>query len=279
MRNVSLKAEGGARFGPNGEMHILGGAFVPDGAFNKEIRDACKKSDQIAIEAVVATSRIPQFGPARIISLSRSPSKRNFTLGQENDRLVLRLQTSNTNRNGMDFTLAPIAAGTPYHVLVTYKPGLLVCYLNGKIASQTKFEKGSFDKWHGSSYSLIFGNEVGGVRPWEGYLDGVAIYDRFIDAEEAAKKFELARARIAKRPRIDRKIVKAEMLQKADSPPPEAITPYRRALVINRYKIKEANDSTFVNQTVQVAEWALLDAKVPASYEHAKPGKISRAES
>ena len=64
------------------------------------------------------------------------------------------------------------------------------------------------------------------------------------------------------------------MLQKADSPPPEAITPYRRALVINRYRIKEANDSTFVNQTVQVAEWALLDAKVPASYEHAKPGKI-----
>ena len=273
-RNVRLHAEGGARFGPNGEMHILGGAFVPDGAFNKEIRDACKKSDQIAIEAIVATSRIPQFGPARIISLSRDPSKRNFTLGQENDRLVLRLQTSNTNRNGMDFTLAPIAAGTPYHVLVTYKPGLLICYLNGKIASQTKFEKGSFDKWQGSSYSLIFGNEVGGVRPWEGYLDGVAIYGRFIDAEEAAKKFELARARIAKRPRIDRKIVKAEMLQKADSPPPEAITPYRRALVINRYRIKEANDSTFVNQTVQVAEWALLDAKVPASYEHAKPGKI-----
>jgi hypothetical protein len=112
-RNVRLHAEGGARFGPNGEMHILGGAFVPDGAFNKEIRDACKKSDQIAIEAIVATSRIPQFGPARIISLSRDPSKRNFTLGQENDRLVLRLQTSNTNRNGMDFTLATIAAGMP----------------------------------------------------------------------------------------------------------------------------------------------------------------------
>ena len=34
------------------------------------------------------------------------------------------------------------------------------------------------------------------------------------------------------------------MLQKADSPPPEAITPYRRALVVNRYKIKEAKDST-----------------------------------
>ena len=116
-RNVRLRAEGGARFGPNGEMHILGGAFVPDGAFNKEIRDACRKTGEIAIEAIVTTSRVPQFGPARIISLSRSPSKRNFTLGQEDDHLVLRLQTSNTSRNGMDFKLAPLEPGKPYHVL------------------------------------------------------------------------------------------------------------------------------------------------------------------
>ncbi len=273
-RNVRLRAEGGARFGPNGEMHILGGAFVPDGTFNKEIRDACRKTDELALEAIVTASRVPQFGPARIISLSRSPSKRNFTLGQEGDHLALRLQTSNTSRNGMDFRLAPLEPGKPYHVLVTYKPGLLVCYLDGKIASQTRFESGSFDKWHGGSYSLIFGNEVGGVRPWEGYLDGVAIYSQFVDPEEAARKFILASARISTRPRIDRKIVKAEMLQKADSPPPEAITPYRRALVVNRYKIKEARDSKLVNQTVQVAEWALLDAKVPSTYAQVKPGQI-----
>jgi hypothetical protein len=274
LREVRLKAEGGARFGPNGEMHILGGAFVPEGPYNKEIRDACKKSDQIAIEAIVTTSRVPQSGPARIVSLSRSPAKRNFTLGQEDNRLVLRLQTSHTSKNGMDFKLAPIEPGTPYHVLVAYKPGLLVCYLNGKIASQSNFERGSFDKWHGSSYSLIFGNEVGGVRPWEGYLDGVAIYDRFIEAAEAEKKFKLAGQRIAQRPKIDQKIVQAEMLQKADSPSPEAITPYRRALVINRYKIKQADDSELVNQTIQVAEWALLDAKVPPSYASVKPGEL-----
>jgi Concanavalin A-like lectin/glucanases superfamily len=273
-RDVHLKAEGGARFGPNGEMHILGGAFVPDGTFNKEIRDACKESDQIAIEAIVTTSRVPQFGPARIISLSRNSAKRNFTFGQDGDSLTLRLQTSNTSRNGMDFKLASIQAGIPYHVVVTYKRGLLVCYLNGKVASQTSFEKGSFDKWHGSSYSLIFGNEVGGVRPWEGYLDSVAIYGRFIDEQEAAKKFELAGARIAGRPRIERTIVKAEMLDKVDSPPVEAITPYRRALVINRYRVREANDSALVNQTVQVAEWALLDAKIPMSYARARPGEV-----
>jgi hypothetical protein len=273
-RSVRLQATGGARFGPNGEMHILGGAFIPDGTFNTEIRDECRKSGELAIEAVVKTSRVPQFGPARIISFSRNPAKRNFTLGQQDNHLVLRLQTSNTSRNGMDFKLAPIEPGKAYHVVVTYKSGLLVCYLNGKAVSQTNFENGTFKEWHGSSYTLIFGNEVGGVRPWEGYLDGVAIYSRFIEPGEAERKFKLANVRIAARPQIDRKIVRAEMLQKADSPSPEAITPYRRALVVNRYKIKEAQDAKLVNQTVQVAEWALLDAKVPATYAHATPGHV-----
>ena len=273
-RTVHLRPEGGARYGPNGEMHVLGGAFVPDGAFNKEIRDACKKTDELAIEAIVTPARVPQSGPARIISLSGSTSKRNFTLGQQDDFLVLRLQTSNTNRNGIDFKLAQLEPGKPHHVLVTYKSGLLVSYLNGKMTTKTDFERGSFDKWHGSSYSLIFGNEVGGGRPWEGYLDSVAIYSRFIDATEATKKFHLASARIAARPTIDRKIVKAEMIQKADSPPPEAIAPYRRALVINRYTIKEAKEAEWVNRTVHVAEWALLDAKVPSSYAQTAPGQI-----
>ena len=124
----------------------------------------------------------------------------------------------------------------------------------------------------------MFGNEVGGNRPWEGFLDSVSIYSRFVGPDEAASKFNLAKARIAARPRIDRKIVKAEMLQKAESPPPEAISPYRRALVINRYKVKEANDAELVNRTVQVAEWALLDAKIPSTYASAKPGEILKLD-
>jgi hypothetical protein len=147
-RNVRLTATGGARYGANGEMHILGGAFVPDGPFNKEIRDAYKTTGEIAIEAIVTTLRIPQYGPARIITLSRSHTKRNFTLGQQDDHLVFRLQTSKTSRNGMDFKLALLEANKPYHVLVTYRSGLLTCYLNGEIAKQTTLERGSFEDWH-----------------------------------------------------------------------------------------------------------------------------------
>ena len=76
-------------------------------------------------------------------------------------------------------------------------------------------------------------------------MNGIVIYNRFVGPEEAAKKFELVRARIAAWPKIDRQVVTAEMLEKADSPPPESDAPNLRALVINRYKIKESKSAHF----------------------------------
>ena len=275
-RSARLTARGGARWGPNGEMHIVQGGFVPDDSFAGEIREACKTTDQLAIEAVVTPARSPQGGPARIISFSKSIRKRNFTLGQEGDRLVLRLQTSETNRNGLDFNLAPLEAGRAHHVLVTYRPGRLVCYVDGRVASDTAFESGTFEDW--KEYELLFGKELGGNRHWDGYLENVAIFNRFIEPEEAERKYQAVSAKIAGRSPIPVRVVQAEMLTKDDAPPAADIAPYLRALAVNRYRIVESDDPALTGQTVQVAEWALLDAEVPAGYAAAQPGGLRTLE-
>ncbi len=235
------------------------------------------KTNQLAIEAIVTTARSPQKGPARIISFSKSISRRNFTLAQQDDGLVLRLQTSETDKNGIDFKLAPLEPGQPHHVLVTYQPGELICYVDGVLASESEFETGTFEDW--KEYSLLFGNEQsGGDRYWEGFLEAVAIYNRFVKPDEAKRKYLAAREIIARRQTIATSVVKAEMLTKDAPPAPEAIAPYRRALVVNRYKIKESADPGQIGQTVQVAEWALLDAAIPASYELAQIGALRTLE-
>ena len=177
-RSVRLKRRAARGSGRTGKCIFSAVRFVPDGAFNKEIRDACKKSDQIAIEAIVShVSRSSIWTRPNHQSCRGDPSKRNFTLGQENDRLVLRLQTSNTNRNGMDFKLAPIAGRHARTMcLVTYKPGLLVCYLNGKIASQTKLRKGIFRQMAGQQLFADLWKRsrrraaMGGLPGWGGHL-------------------------------------------------------------------------------------------------------------
>jgi len=49
----------------------------------------------------VRAARIDQSGPARIVTLSRNSTERNFTLGQEGDALEARLRTTKTSANGM----------------------------------------------------------------------------------------------------------------------------------------------------------------------------------
>jgi hypothetical protein len=97
-------------------MHILGGAFVPDGTFNKNSR--CLRVRPIAIEAIVTTWGFLNWTRTHHQS-SRNPAKRNFTFGQEGNALTLRLQTSNTSRNGMDFKWR-LSSRNSHHVLVTY---------------------------------------------------------------------------------------------------------------------------------------------------------------
>ena len=84
----------------------------------------------------------------------------------------------------------------------------------------------------------------------------------------------LAGARIATRPKIDRKIVKAEMLQKGRLAPAGGHYSVSQSAGHQSLQIKEAKDSKLVNQTVQVAEWALLDSKIPSTYAQVKPGQI-----
>ena len=271
-RSARLQSIGGARWGPHGEMHIVAGGYTLEESFAKEIRDACQETNQLSIEAIITTARSPQHGPARIISLSQSTRKRNFTLGQSGDRLMLRLQTSSTNRNGIDFDLAPLTPDKPHHVIVSYQPGLLVCYVDGKRVRETSLESGTFEDW--KTYKLLFGKEYGGQRQWEGFLDGVAIYNRFVGGKEAAKKFEAASSRLAERETMPVVKARAEMLSREDPPRPESIAPYRRALAVNSYLVKDSTDPGLVGRRIQVAEWVLLDGGVPAGYESTKPGTL-----
>ncbi len=261
---VRLLPKGGARFGPNGEMHLVQGSFEPERDFMADLRSQFRNSDQFSIEAIVQTARSPQTGPARIISFSRNTSRRNFTLGQDGDQLVLRLQTTETNRNGADFHLSPLLPGQPHHILVTYKSGSLACYVDGKRVSETNLAAGDLDDWR--AYELIFGSEHGNLRHWEGFIDGVAIYSRFIDSEEAKKKFTLAAERLSGREAIPETAVKAELLNHTPSPTPESIAPYRRALAVNRYRVRESSDPGLIGKEIQVAEWVLLDGQPPRSY-------------
>ncbi len=54
----------------------------------------------MTIEAWVKPANTTQSGPARIVTLSRDPGSRNFTLGQKAGAYEVRFRTTSTSANG-----------------------------------------------------------------------------------------------------------------------------------------------------------------------------------
>ncbi|MDA1043773.1 MAG: hypothetical protein O3C57_00970 [Verrucomicrobia bacterium] len=185
-RTIALVTEGDAALRGT-DMQFRDGRIVLDHS-DERIKSAFRHHNALTIEAVLYTASISQSGPARIISSSKDGYLRNFSLCQENDKLILRLRTSTNDLNGMapQIELGAIQERTMHHVLISYRPGELVFYMDG-VARNVASLSGDFSNWE--AYPLLFGNELETSRPWLGNLRAVSIESFFVGPEEALRRF------------------------------------------------------------------------------------------
>jgi Arc/MetJ-type ribon-helix-helix transcriptional regulator len=187
---------GGARITSTGAMELAKGAFVAGSAVNDRLFSVCKRSNALTVEAMIRPDDLKQKGPARIISFSQDGQDRDFTLGQEKDKLVFRLRTVSSKDQNNTITLFELSAKQWHHVVITYTAskgssskksgGMLDAYLDGRRMSRTMLSSGSLSGW--KPMHLIFGDEYAASRDWSGQLQGIAIYGRAISASEIAAK-------------------------------------------------------------------------------------------
>ena len=96
---------------------------------NQRIREA----NQFTIGATVASANVKQDGPARIISLSSSTTDRNFTLGQQDSHLVVRLRSPVNGENAaymMNYVFDVFTDTKPHQILITYANSVLEVYVD-----------------------------------------------------------------------------------------------------------------------------------------------------
>jgi hypothetical protein len=253
-------------------MRTAGGNYDIPGADDRILK-ACQNSNQLAIELTLTSDSLDQTGPARIITLSSSPGSRNFTIGQEKDQLIFRLRTTETGENGTvpETTLCRIPAGKSVHLIVSYQPGELICYVDGKQVLKTDQVKGDFSNW--TAHHLLVGDEWLGQRPWHGTIEGIAIYNRIITAAEASREYD---SYTAFHPKSNTSpiLVTAKLISSSPMPTMKEIKPYREGLVLREYKVEKVLQGTCKLQTIRVAHWAILggeELKKPT----ATPGTIS----
>ena len=173
-----------------------------------KIQEALRQSGEITVEAWIHPANTTQSGPARILTISKNISERNFTLGQNGNKLDARLRTTRTSKNGMPSTLSrggSLKAELTHVVYSRKRDGETRIYINGRQAAQ-KTIAGEPSNWDGS-FRLALTNEVSLKRPWKGSYHLIAFYGRNLSGSEIEQNFKaganagseqfLARLRIA----------------------------------------------------------------------------------
>ncbi len=120
----ALKIRRGSRLCSDGPAVDLCRAIMTSGAFS--------------VEVLAASSNLSQGGLARLVSQSVDTESRNFTLGEENGRLVLRVRTPGNGPNGSRLQLetpARVMSGQPQHIIASYGHGRAKLWLNGRGAT------------------------------------------------------------------------------------------------------------------------------------------------
>ena len=173
-----------------GELEVRKATILRSGQPAAKLERAVKRTAAITIEAWVRPANDRQEGPARIVSMSKDSSHRNFTLGQERDRLDVRFRTDRSGNNGVPGMPSPARTvkTKPSHIVYTRdRAGLSRIYLDGKKVSEKKIA-GSPRNWD-KSMALALGNEFSNDRPWLGTYYLVAIYDRPLSPKEISANF------------------------------------------------------------------------------------------
>lgn len=139
-----------------------------------------------SVELWLKAENEDQSGPARIVSYSLNPFLRNFTIGQSEDALVVRLRTTKTDLNGINPQLevgGVFDREKPQHIVVTYDFNRQCVFVDGARRTCENIPGGRFSNWD-PSHHLVLGNEMTGDRPWLGEIYFVGIYRRVLTEKE-----------------------------------------------------------------------------------------------
>jgi hypothetical protein len=138
------------------------------------------EAETLDVSLEVRPGATGQKGPARILTISQDAYRRNLTLAQDGDDLVLRLRSADTDRNGTRdgrpvARLADmLAAGEWLAIDLRLRPGRLTIAIDGVPRLSAALPPAVMATWD-RSFGVALGNEMTCDRPWLGDIRNAVI--------------------------------------------------------------------------------------------------------
>jgi hypothetical protein len=239
-------------------MDCRDGSFVTLNS-SKPLLAECKKTDQISIELEFQSRSQRGKNLSALVSFSDGKGHPNFMIGQRGNFLFLLIKRSKTKLRTR-VPLGPIKPDKQYHLVVSYRPGLLEWYINGKRG--TKKRAGDFRNWVPGQ--LVFGGQQDGKNPWNGRIRGVRIPNRFMNADEVQTRYQAAVKRNESMPKIETIALRVKLLNTSKAltvKELKALT-YHRCLVAHEYEVLKVLKGKCDAKKVKIISWAILDRVV-----------------
>ena len=172
-----------------GSLEIISETQILSATDSSRLVEVIKRTGSITIEAWLRPAKLDQTGPARIVTLSRDSSLRDFTLGQDGPRYDIRFRTTENGNNGTPSLASAENSLTTEltHVVYTrHRSGEAFVFINGQRSAAQRVA-GRLSNW--SNFQLGLANERGGQRPWLGEMHLIAIYGRALRDKEVAHHY------------------------------------------------------------------------------------------
>ena len=170
---------------------IHSNAIIKSGVTPVEFINVMQSTNEITVEAWIKPDNTTQSGPARLVSFSKTPSARNFTLGQKANNYDMRLRTTSTDGNGRPSLRSTVnsASTNLTHVVFTRDAsGQRVIYIDGNQSVASNLG-GNFSNWSEKSHEIALANELTMDRGWLGEMHLVAIYKKALSISEVKTNF------------------------------------------------------------------------------------------
>lgn len=269
--SVILRAHGPARLDHSWALLPSGGRFTASKEIANRLRWACQATNELTVEAVVQPQPTAR---SRGVILAAAQGKQNFVLSQQADTLLMSIRVKSRGPDASpEARMMELPPGVESHVAVTYSPGRLVAYLNGEEAFSTDEIQGGFFHWQ--TFPVTIGSDAGGRSTWHGALEGIAIYDRVLSAEEIRESATRQLQRVAARDEVPQWTLEVEKIDCSEVPTLEEITPYREALATCEYRVVEALEGRYDHPLARVAQWVIQDGQ-KAMLRRAAEGEVGQ---
>lgn len=246
-----------ARYGRFLEMDVRGGFFElhdPDGLIGRTIVD----SGELTVSLYVMPDDAMD-DPADLMAVRTADGIAVILLAIENGYLTLQVIGALEPDAPVTRTLAPAPDG-PAHVTITMDTESVHTFIDGTHISTAHGLMSLPPETIGTLFH--FGGGPSANRNWSGFMEGIRIYGRALDATTVQHEAMIHTERARQRPPPRTIRLQARLLHASSTPTPEEIAPYRRGLLQNQYEIVDVLEGDFPGDQILINHWVILDGEV-----------------